>query len=99
MKKRYVSRVGIWKFLHRYERTKCVGRNEGSSRPSKITKEIKEIVERKMKEDDETTAWQIHKLLTDKGYGLSIATIVRCRKELGWTYRGKNCTAVPVHFH
>ena len=41
-----------------------------------------------MLKDDETSACQIHKLLTDKGIEISISAILRCRKELGWTYRG-----------
>lgn len=41
-----------------------------------------------MKEDDETTAHQLHKFLNDRGHQISISTIMRCRKELGWTYRG-----------
>ena len=41
-----------------------------------------------MKKDDETTAVQLHKLLTDRGISISTSTILRCRKELGWTYRG-----------
>ena len=41
-----------------------------------------------MVRDDETTAYQIHKILCDMGYNISIWTIFRCRKELGWTFRG-----------
>ena len=41
-----------------------------------------------MVHDDETTAFQIHKILSDRGYNISIWTILRCRKELGWTFRG-----------
>lgn len=38
--------------------------------------------------DDETTAFQIHKMLSEKGFDISIWTIFRCRRELGWTFRG-----------
>ena len=41
-----------------------------------------------MEKDDKTTAFQIHKLLTDHGIRISLATILRCRLQLGWTYRG-----------
>ena len=41
-----------------------------------------------MKEDDETTTHQLHKLLVKRGHQLSIMTIMHCRKELGWTFRG-----------
>ena len=41
-----------------------------------------------MKLDDETTAQQLHALLTSKGYALSLNMILRCRSLLGWTFRG-----------
>ena len=84
-----ISRVAIWKFLKRYAKSQCLSRKEGSGRPSKITSEVKAVVERQMESDDETTAYQLHKLLTDRGYSLSITTILRCWKELGWTFRGE----------
>ena len=43
-----------------------------------------------MNADDETTAHQLHVLLTSKGYNLSLATILRCRSTLGWTFRGSS---------
>ena len=83
-----VSRVTVWKFVRHFRETQCISRKEGSGRPTKITAEVKELVEMQMEKDDETTAYQLHKLLTDNGYLLSIATILRCRLELGWTFRG-----------
>ena len=41
-----------------------------------------------MQGDDETTAHQLHQKLLTKGYNLSLRTILRCRKALGWNYRG-----------
>lgn len=84
----YVSRVTVWKFLRNYNETKCLSRKEGSGRPAKITPQIKAFVEETMKEDDETTAIQLHKKLINNGYSISISTILRCRNELGWTFRG-----------
>ena len=46
------------------------------------------IVEHHMEMDDETTAHQLHKLLTDRGNVMIILTVLRCRKKLGWTFRG-----------
>ena len=83
-----VSRVGIWKFLCHYSRTRCLARREGSGRPTKITSQVKLLVEQQMLADDETTAYQLHQLLTNKGIQISIATILRARNELGWTFRG-----------
>ena len=56
--------------------------------PSKVTMEVKVIVEERMLQDDETTAHQIYHLLKEKGINISIWTIFRCRKDLGWTFRG-----------
>ncbi len=60
----------------------------GSGRPTKITEEVKKIVEEQMRKDDETTASQLFKLLIVKGHPLSLRTILRCRTDLGWTFRG-----------
>ena len=82
------SRVGIYRFLKHYQATGSIGRKVGSGRPSKITAEIRQIVDDQMRLDDETTAHQLHRLLTDKGYSVSLRTILRCRTALGWTFRG-----------
>ena len=68
--------------------TGSIGRRPGSGRPSKITEEIKQIVEEQMRKDDETSAFQLHTLLLSRGHYLSIRTILRCRTTLGWTFRG-----------
>ena len=82
-----VSRVGVWKFLCSYKKTGSLSKLEGGGRRSKITDEIKQIIDQQMCGDDETTAYQMHKLLTAKGVNVSIAAILRCRKELGcWMY-------------
>ena len=82
------SRVGIAKFVSKYEETGSIGRRVGSGRPSKISAEMKEVVEEEMRRDDETTAYQLHQLLTSKGYNISLRTVLRCRTSLGWTFRG-----------
>ena len=41
-----------------------------------------------MRADDETTAVQLRAILIAKGYSLSLSTLLRCRKSLGWTFRG-----------
>lgn len=41
-----------------------------------------------MSEDDETTAYQLHKILKDQGFIISITTVLRCRDSLGWTFKG-----------
>lgn len=83
-----VSRFGVAKFIKHYEQTGAISRKPGSGRPSKVTREIKLVVEEQMNKDDETTAYQLHSLLVSKGYELSLKTILRCRTTLGWTFRG-----------
>ena len=82
------SRVGIAKFLKHYQDTGTIARKPGSGRPSKITAEIKRIVNEQMMRDDETTAHQLHRLLASKGYNISLRTILRCCTSLGWTFSG-----------
>ena len=82
------SRWGVAKFLKRFVDDGTILRRIGSGRPSKITAEIKTIVDEQMKRDDETTAFQLHRLLTEKGYSLTCHTILRCRTKLGWTFHG-----------
>lgn len=77
------SRCGIAKFLKVYQATGSIARQPGSGRPSKITAEIKRIVEGQMRLDDETTVYQLHRLLTEKGYSISLRTILWCRTALG----------------
>ena len=73
-----------------FKETGTIGRRQGSGRPSKITEDVKKIVEEQMRADDETTAHQLQALLVSKGYGLSLRTVLRCRVTLGWTFRGSS---------
>ena len=84
------SCIGIAKFLKKYRETGCIGRRPGSGRPSRITAEIKAIVNEQMRQDDETTATQLHTLLVSRGYRISLRTILQCRISLGWTFRGSS---------
>ena len=84
------SRRGIIKFLKRYRSSGTIARKPGSGGLSKITDEIKQLIEEKMRSDDETTAMQLHQLLTDHGYTITKKTILRCWRELGWTFRGSS---------
>ena len=82
------SRPGIHDFLKRYAATGSISQKQGSGRKCKITEAIKAIVEKQMREDNETSALQLHRLLLSKGHYLSIRTVLRCRQQLGWTFRG-----------
>ena len=82
-----LSRFGVAKFLKHYKETGAITRKPDSGRPSKVTREIKLLVDEQMKQDDETTAYQLHSLLVSKGYNISLETILRCRTSLEWTFR------------
>ena len=66
------SRVGVAKFMRKFKQTGTISRHIGSGRPSKVTAEIKQLVEDQMRLNDETTAVQLHRLLQDKGYNVSL---------------------------
>ena len=74
--------------LKRYEETGTIRRREGSGRPTKITTAVKQLVERQMRADDETTAVQLYALCRQNDINISLATILRARTALGWTFRG-----------
>jgi len=51
--------------------------------------EIKAVVDRQMELDNETSAMQLHAMLTNKhDINVSLRTLLRCRTSLGWTFRG-----------
>ena len=82
------SRRGVLKMLKRYEETGTIKRKEGSGRPTKVTAAVKALVEIQMRLDDETTATQLYAICCQNGFNISLATILRARTALGWTFRG-----------
>ena len=91
----HTTRQTVARFIRRFQQTKTIARKEGSGRPSKITPRVRRIVDEAMKNDDETTAIQLHKLLTTQGISISFSTIICCRSMLGWTFRGsKYCQLI-----
>ncbi len=57
------NRMGIHKFLQKHRETSNIERRPGSGRPTKMTAPVKELVEQQLRDDDETTAVQLHVLL------------------------------------
>ena len=82
------SRSGVGKFLARYSATGSICRRPGSGRRTKASDAVRETVEEEMRRDDEATATQLQAALAQRGHSLSLSTVLRCRKSLGWTYRG-----------
>ena len=66
----YCARQNIAIFIQvrKYRQTKSICRRSGSGRPSKLTAEVKAIVEEETRKDDKTTAHQLHQLLLSRGY-------------------------------
>ena len=92
-----LNKYMISKFIAKYRETGSIGRRTGSGRPSKITAEVKEILEEQMQADDKTSAHQLHRLLKSRGYNISLCTILRCRMALGWTFRGSSYCQLIRH--
>ena len=63
-------------------------RKRAVGRPRKTTQRVRDLIEEQMQRDDETTATELDRLLQGNGIKLSRSTILRCCRQLGWTYRG-----------
>ena len=82
---------------YKYKTTGTIVRMPGSGRPSKITAEVKALVERQMRHDDEITAAQLH-VLVRSGFAMDfLRTVLRCRTYLGWTFRGSSYCQLIRH--
>ena len=68
------------------DKCKSITRKEGSGRFSIV---VKRIIDEQMEHND---GRELVKLLADKGYNLSLSTVLRCRSDLGWTWRGSAYT-------
>ena len=64
-----------------------IERRKGSGRPTLLSAHVLSTIEEAMREDDETTASQLQHRLYEQGIDLSLTTILRGRRQLGWTYR------------
>lgn len=64
-------------------------RDKGSGRPNLLSANpnIQSIIDTSVKENDEITAKEIQQILEDCGYTISIATINRIRRNIGWSIR------------
>lgn len=83
-----VSWFGVHKFIQHYDECGSIDRKAGSGWPSKITTQVKGLVDQQMEKDDETTAYQLHHMLIENGIQIFFRTILRCCSSLGWTFRG-----------
>ena len=75
-------------FLKRYKDRGTIARKPGSGMASRLSPANRQIIMQAMEEDDETTATQLQAKLASDGVYVSLATILRNRRLLGWIYRG-----------
>ena len=77
-----VSKAGVLKFLRRYRETGTIARTPGTGQASKLTDQLREIIEDQMKKNDETTGLELQKLLKKEveGFDASVSSILRIGK-------------------
>lgn len=80
-----VSRVGVLKFLRRFKESGTIARAPGTGRTSKVTADIRKLIEDQMQKNDETTGLELQQLLKKAGVDASVLSIRRWRKDIGWT--------------
>jgi transposase len=80
----------VKELLCKYKETGSVVRRIGSGRPPMMTDEMMMVIDEAMEKDDETSATQLQQLLLQRGHRFSLSTILRHRRELGWTFRGSS---------
>ena len=85
---RRATKVGVLKFLRRYEQTGTHSRKPGTGKASKMMDNAKRIIEEQMNKDDETTGCELQKLLSKDGITICASTALRWRQQLGWTLKG-----------
>ena len=66
----------VAKFIKKFEEMGIITRCVSSGWSSKVTAEVRQIVEDQMRLDDKTTAVQLYRLLKDMGYNIYIQTIL-----------------------
>ena len=72
----------------RYKKFCTITHQPGSRRPTKLSNLVLQIVNQQMRLNDETTAVQLHDILTCHGISISLRTVLRSREQLGWTFSG-----------
>ena len=82
-------RQTVWRFWVRYRRNKTTKPLPRNGRPTKLTESVLELIEQKMQSDDETTVKELALLIRSEfGYWISLRTVLKGTKLLGWTSRG-----------
>ena len=83
-----VSKQSVCLLLKRFKERGTIARKAGSGLTLKLSPTILQMIESAMREDDETTATQLQAKLAAEGVYVSLTTILRNRRQLGWIYQG-----------
>ena len=75
-------------FYNRFCDTGSIEWRLGSGRPTLLSVSVLNSIDQMMQGDNETTAAHIRAHLHAQGMEISVSTILRGRRLLGWTYRG-----------
>ena len=85
----FPCRQTVWRFKRHYDQHGSIEPLRSSGRPTKLTDEVLQVIETAMQEDDETTAREISVRLQQLHIShMSLRTILKGRKLLGWTFCG-----------
>lgn len=76
----------VQRLYKRFCETGSIARKSGSGRPTLLTATVLRVIEEMMQSDDETTALQLQRRLRQQGADISLTTILRGRRKLGWTF-------------
>ena len=84
-----ISRQSIWRLQQHCKRYKTFKQLPRSGRPKLLSPKKLTVIEECMQADDETTGKELTvKVCQETGAKLSLRSIYRGRRELGWSYRG-----------
>ena len=81
-------RQTVWRFWCHYQRHGSILPLQSGGRPRKLTEIVLQLIDAAMMENDETTAKELCIILQQHGVVISLCTILRGRKTLGWSFRG-----------
>ena len=78
----------VCRFYIRYCQSGSIARRRGSGRPTILTDGVLQTIDQTMRENDETTAADLQRFFHQQGVEISLTTIQRGRRHLGWTFHG-----------
>ena len=74
-------------FYIRYCQSGSIARRRGSGRPTILTDGVLQTIDQTMRENDETMVADLQRFFHQQGFEITLTTIQRGRRHLGWTFR------------